>query len=176
MSARAIRLDFLEGPRPRVVWRRLALAAGIVLAAGAAATYFDARSTHDFLLARHAAALREQAPPRPASLSPQEERELAEQVRAINLHVRALNMPWDAILRAIEPHKTMDVSLLSLDTTGRAGALRLAGRAARSEDMTDYVSFLAEKKNLKSAYLAKHELVRDGGYRFDVEVEWLAAR
>lgn len=176
MSARAIRLDFLEGPRPRTLWRRLALAAGVALAAGAALAYIDARSTRDILLARHAATLREQAPPRPASLSPQEERELAEKVRAINLHVRALNLPWDAILRAIEPHQTMDVALLSLDTTGRAGALRLAGRAARAEDMTDYVAFLAERKTLKSAYLARHELLREGGYRFDVEVEWLAAR
>ncbi len=85
-------------------------------------------------------------------------------------------MPWDAILRAIEPPKAMDVALLSLDTAGRAGALRLAGRASKAEEMTDYVSFLAERKNFTSAYLVKHELLREGGYRFDVEAQWQAAR
>lgn len=176
MSARAIRLDLMHGPRPQAAWRRLALLAALGGAAWAAVDYFDARSTRDFLLARHAVSLRQQAPLRQASLSPQQEREVAERVKAVNPHVRALNMSWDAILRAIEPPKAMDIALLSLDTAGRAGALRLSGRASTAEEMTDYVSFLAERKNLKSAYLVKHELLREGGYRFDVEAEWQAAR
>ena len=166
----------MQGPRPRAAWRRLALLVALAAAVWATVVYLDARSTRDFLLARQEASLRRQAPLRQASLSPQQERAVTERVKAVNPHVRALNLPWDAILRAIEPPKAMDVALLSLDTAGRAGALRLAGRASRAEEMTDYVSFLAEKRNLKSVYLAKHELLRDGGYRFDVEAEWRETR
>lgn len=177
MSGRLLCLDFAAGTARRVPGGRFALLMALAGFAWAALDYLDVRSSHDHLVAKRAAAAPPEAAGRPRpSVSIQQAKETAEKIKAVNAHVLALNTPWESILRAIEPPKAMAVALLSLDTSGRGGALRVAGLAARPEGMTDYVSLLAERRAIGTAYLLKHEIMPDSEYRFDVEAEWRQAR
>jgi len=173
MNVRPIRLDFIGGKTRPTLSRWGLLIVGCVIVGWSGSRYVDAVSTHEVLQHRYDKAMhRTAAAERPIQRTPVDARVRAEQVKAVNPIIRNLNLPWDVIFRAVQPHKDMQVILLGLDTAGRTSVLRISGQAVDPQEMTDYVAYLAEKPQLRNVYLLKHEILRDGGYRFDVEVAW----
>lgn len=174
MSARAIRLDLAGGVRRTHAVAVVALLAALVVAGWSALHYIDQRSSFSLLKAASGQAARQQVRHKPA-LSPQQEKVFAEQARALNRYIAILNRPWAAVFRTIHPVQGMKVGLLSLETTGQGDVLRLVAHADGPAQMADYVAYLAEKGSLTEVYLTKHELAREGGYRFEVEAKWVDA-
>ena len=165
MSVRTVRLNRVSGPRPRR-WHGVFAAISIlsVTAAGVACGYSADvhRSLLDAIRAVDAKRRVAQAPPAPPSL------EQLARIRAVTPYVAALNLPWDRVLRAVRPPKNSMVYLFALDAEPESGRLRVRATTAQAEAMTDYVAALAAHRSLADVYLVKHEIPKEGGYRFEV--------
>lgn len=172
MSLSDFRLDFAGGILESPLWHTVAFIAGLLAAVGGALAYADARSTLDFMSDSQANALLKAQSARPVEISVEQSRALREQVNAVNQYIRLLNVPWDDVFRAIRPPPDVKVAILGLDMAGRADSLRISAEADRPEEMTDYVAYLTDKRQLIDIYLVRHELTRDGNFRFDVEAAW----
>jgi hypothetical protein len=101
-------------------------------------------------------------------------------VQAVNVAVRELNLPFEAILRALEPPKDMRVAVLSMTTAAStSGALasrvKIVAEARTGAEMARYVAFVAERKPFTGAYLVEHEIDEtavERPYRFTLEASW----
>jgi len=96
----------------------------------------------------------------------------SEQIHALNPYIAALNLPWDQVFKAVRPPKGREVYLLGLDVEPDAAKLHIDATAANFEAMTGYVGDLAARSGLVDVYLVKHEIPKEGGYRFEVEARW----
>lgn len=101
-------------------------------------------------------------------------------VQAVNVAVRELNLPFEAILRALEPPKDMRVAVLGMTTAaGSSGTLasraKIVAEARTGAEMARYVAFVAERKPFTGAYLVEHEIdeaAAERPYRFTLEATW----
>lgn len=111
----------------------------------------------------------------------EEQRPLRAQIKAINAHIRGLNLPWDEIFRTLRPGRPGDVRLLSLDASAGAAAatlLHIRGEADGPDKMTAYAAYLAHQPRLQNVTLVHHETGREAGavpgsMRFRLEASWL---
>ncbi|MEA1648666.1 hypothetical protein UAJ10_06520 [Nitrospirillum sp. BR 11164] len=78
------------------------------------------------------------------------------QATAVNSAVRQLNLPWRALLDAVEAGTPKTVALLSLEPDARRGLVRIEAEAADGEAMLAYVKQLKQQPLLAGAVLVKH--------------------
>ncbi len=117
------------------------------------------------------------------ALSAEEKRKLAMRVKAVNAHIRVLNLRWDEIFRALRPEPHNDVRLLALETGAGTGdtagtTLHISAEASGAESMTGYAAYLAQQPRLHNVTLVRHEAGREAGaapgsIRFRVEALWI---
>jgi hypothetical protein len=105
-------------------------------------------------------------------------REERAQAQAVNAAVRSLNLPSTALMTALQPPPNLRVALLQVDFSGAAvdnTSVKVTAQARTSEEMTRYVSWIAQQKPFTAAYLSSHEIT-DGTpeklYRFTLEALW----
>jgi Tfp pilus assembly protein PilN len=98
-----------------------------------------------------------------------------QQIEAVNHTIRQLNLPWQALLDAVEEHLSDKVALLSLEPDASARLLRLRGEAKTAADMLDFVAALGDDRRFIVTTLSRHE-INDGDpnrpFRFVMEAEW----
>jgi hypothetical protein len=169
MSVRPVRLDSVSGARLSA-WHWVFALASILALAAAAGAFIHVTNIHRVLTreSQQAEDLRRarHAPPMPLT------RAQSEQIHALNPYIVALNLPWDEVFKAVRPSKGRDVYLLGLDAEPGAARLRIDATTSSFEAMTGYVSDLAARPGLADVYLVKHEIPKEGGYRFEVEARW----
>ncbi|WP_044564677.1 hypothetical protein [Azospirillum sp. B4] len=78
------------------------------------------------------------------------------QARAVNAAVRQLNLPWRAVLDAVEAGTPRTVALLALEPDAGRGLIRIEAEAANGEAMLAYVKQLKQQPLLAGAVLVKH--------------------
>lgn len=166
---------------PVVAWQRLAVLACAALLALASVAY--AFQSGAELKALQQA--RQAVPRSAAAVSHAAEWSSAElaRVQAVNVAVRELNLPFEAILRALEPPRDLRIAVLSMSTTagmsGSAGTpgsrVKIVAEARTGAEMARYVAFVAERRPFTGAYLIEHEIdqaAAERPYRFTLEATW----
>ncbi|HEY0061048.1 MAG TPA: hypothetical protein VGC21_02940 [Telluria sp.] len=101
-------------------------------------------------------------------------------VTAVNVAVRELNLPFAAILRALQPPPDLRVAVLSVTTapsasSAQASRVKIVAEARSGAEMARYVAFVAERKPFTGAYLSEHEIdesAPERPYRFTLEAAW----
>lgn len=169
MSVRPLRLDRSPGSRPGPQHWAFATISALLLIVGVAVWLHTGR-IHERLA--QAAQLADSE--RLAQLAPPASpgRAQVARIRALNPYIAALNLPWDRVLRAVRPARDSNVYLLGLDAEPGTGRLRLSATTPDAVAMTNYVAALTSQPGLADVYLVKHEMPKEGGYRFDVEARW----
>jgi Tfp pilus assembly protein PilN len=99
----------------------------------------------------------------------------AKQAAAVNLAVARLNLPWDALLDAIEAATPAQIALMSITPAPARALLRIEAECEDAQGMLDYLAALGRQPMLGRVTLTRHELVKDGMdkvLRFQIEVQW----
>ncbi|CAM2139366.1 PilN domain-containing protein [Pararobbsia alpina] len=94
---------------------------------------------------------------------------------AVNAAVGRLNLPWDALLDAIEAATPSQIALLAITPAPGRSSIRIEAECSASKDIIDYLGALEAQPVLAAVNLVKHEVVKDGVesvIRFDIEVQW----
>jgi hypothetical protein len=105
-------------------------------------------------------------------------RPLADEIRAANVVIERLNVPWDALFRELEAAEDPGVTLLAIQPDAATGQVRIAGEARKLDAVFGYVSRLEEREGLHNVYLIGHE-VRDTPSRpvaFSLLAQWKPPR
>lgn len=168
-------LDAVRGPLSSAQVLPIGLA---LLLAGAALLHtLDAVRTERALAARlNTVPTVVAAPSRMAHWSAAEKLRVA----AVNTAIRELNLPFAAILRALEPPRDLRVAVLSVTTTpatssGQTSMVKIVAEARTGAEMARYVAFLGERKPFTGAHLSEHEIdetALERPYRFTLEAAW----
>jgi hypothetical protein len=151
-------------------WHVWALAAGLAVFAASAAV--------DAMRTRHQAERIESearvSKPVQAPLVAALSREEAARVPRVNAAIRELNMPIDAVLRALQPPADLRVALLSLELAGSSG-VRIAAETRSTSEMVRYAAFVGDRKPFVQAHITHHERdmqAPERPYRFTMEASW----
>lgn len=94
---------------------------------------------------------------------------------AVNAAVARLNLPWEALLDAIEAATPSQIALLSITPEPGRALIRIEAECSGSKDMIDYLTSLEHQPLFGPVTLVRHELTKDGTdamLRFDVDVQW----
>lgn len=170
-------LDAVAGVAPLPPRRAAVLAGAALLALAGGAYALQANAELQAVQqARQAAVPVAAAAPRAADWN---RSELA-RVPAVNVAVRELNLPFESILRALEPPKDLRVAVLSMTTAAsssgsQASRVKIVAEARSGAEMARYVAFVAERKPFTGAYLVEHEIdetAAERPYRFSLEASW----
>jgi hypothetical protein len=174
-----LHLDFLQ-PHARRGGLGLALLVAGVLAAGVGlvrqyqiaqeATRLEERVTDARNMARRAM-------PR-IDLRTARGRPLGDEIRAANVVIERLNVPWNALFRELEAAGDAGITLLAIQPDAATGQVRIAGEARKLDAVFSYVSRLEKREGLHNVYLVGHS-VRDTPSRpvaFSLLADWKAAR
>lgn len=157
----------------RGVW--LATAIGLVACIGGLAQWHamsqqrlaDDASLRGLLAQRERSAVRtarELPPPPPPPLPGQ--------VDAVNAAIIQLNLPWRALLEAVEAATPPAVALLALEPDGKRRNLKVTAEVRTSAEMLDYVTQLKRQEPFDDVVLTRHETNEQDAarpLRFEVE-------
>jgi Tfp pilus assembly protein PilN len=94
---------------------------------------------------------------------------------AVNAAVARLNLPWDALLDAVEAATPSQVVLLSITPEPGRALIRIEAECGDSKGMIDYLTSLGRQPLFGAVNLVKHELSKDGQdsvIRFGIEMHW----
>jgi hypothetical protein len=175
-GARRSGLDAIQAGRPLTRPQWAALGGALVLACAALGHGLNAGASAQALQASlEAPRPVRAAPPVPAWSAAETAR-----VGAVNVAIRELNLPFDALLRALAPAPDLQVAVLSVTTTAGSSAaagssVKIVAEARTRADMARYAAFVGERKPFTGAYLVEHELDEtspERPYRFTLEAMW----
>lgn len=172
---RAIALDYQRTPTAtsRVGWS--VLAAGLLLAALTVYTFIDIQRQLDTLEYRLARAERKPGAVLRGSLSAQDEKRYADEIRFANSVAERLTLPWEDLMQAIESAGNADVALLSLQPDVTRGLLRITAEAKNKSEMLAYLGRLGADTRIANVHLLDHQLrAQDAGQplRFTLQASW----
>lgn len=97
------------------------------------------------------------------------------QAHAVNAVVQQLNLPWDALLLAIERATPSQVAVLELEPDAKSHRIRIAAETSTPEQMLSYIEQLKQQDFLRHVSLGKHELntaEANGTLRFELQADW----
>ena len=137
----------------------LVLAVSLVVAAGLAERYRDARVE----VARVEAQTGLIAPERPVREIPKQK--LEEEARNAEAVVRQLTLPWATLIGAIEQAATREVAILQLQPDAETRLLKLTAETRQREAMFDFLRRLGEAKGLSEVHLVSHQVQREDPQR-----------
>lgn len=157
---RALRLDYQRNNHP-VPW--LGLGVLVVALAMLAATgayyrtlsqriaYWESRADRLERLSSH----RVEALP---ALTEQEARAQSLEVKQANQVVRQLNLPWNALFKAVETSGGNGIALLSMEPDMQKGTVTLSGEAKNLNALLNYVKQLSAREVFGHVFLQNHKI------------------
>ena len=113
---------------------------------------------------------------RPQAHAPTRSRASEAQMAAVNRAVHHLNLPWPAVLDALEAATPANVALLALEPDARERRLKVTAEAATPEAMLAYLNRLATRPALEAVRLVRHEVREQAPMqpvRFWFEAQWV---
>jgi Tfp pilus assembly protein PilN len=153
MKPRPLELDYIA-PRRRAVWLGLAI---LVAALAFGGVLFEQyRETQLELSRLEAAAGMLGSDRRPARAVPKER--LDEEVKAAEVVVRSLTLPWASLVETLEKASTRDVALLQLQPDAQNRLVRLTLEARSRQAMFDYLRRLGASRTLADAHILSHQV------------------
>jgi hypothetical protein len=157
--ARALRLDFLT-IKPKststgfvVLFASLAALAAVLVeyqAIGAETSVLETRIADFRRMVR-----RELPPIREAAM---DSKVLVQEIRQANVVLAQLNVPWDALFRALEGAAIDGVTLLAIQPDVGSGQVRISGEARTYDLALRYVARLEQSERFASVFLTSHEV------------------
>lgn len=99
----------------------------------------------------------------------------ADEVRAANLIVQSLNVPWGQLMTSFEARQPGDVALLAIEPDAKKQMLRVTGEARTLANLPDYVDLLTRQGVLKDVVLIEHQVQLQDPQRpvrFVVQASW----
>ena len=102
-------------------------------------------------------------------------------ISAVNIAIKQLNLPIEAVLQALRPPRDIRVAVLQVETSvatnerNAGNILRITAEGLSSSEMARYVAFVSERRPFVRAYLTHHEVTGSGNnqrFRFSMEAEW----
>lgn len=97
------------------------------------------------------------------------------QATSVNRAIAQLNLPWSAVLDALEAATPATVALLSIEPNAQKQILRTTAEAKTPDLMVAYIEELKRQPFLTSVVLTKHEINEQDPnkpIRFVVEATW----
>jgi Tfp pilus assembly protein PilN len=153
MKPRPLELDYIAARR-RPVWLGVAI---LVAALGLGGVLFEqSRDTQLELGRLEAAAGMLGSDRRPARAVPKER--LDEEVKAAEVVVRSLTLPWASLVETLEKASTRDVALLQLQPDAQSRMVRLTLEARSRQAMFDYLRRLGASRTLADAHILSHQV------------------
>lgn len=173
-----IELDFVRAPRAG--WIGWALLAAGALAAFVAVERHAAWLTEARHWEQKAGELRQMGKRAAVELREprRDQAELAQEVRAANLVLRQLNIPWPQLFRELESAVDGSVALLSIQPDAANRVLRVEGEARDYRALLAFVDRLDAAGLFASAHLASHQTRAEGARAvgFALLAGWVEAR
>ena len=153
MKPRRVELDYIAAPR-RPLWLGIVVL-GLALGIGAEllARYSDVQAELTRLEAAAGLLGNER---RPARVVPKER--LDEEVKAAEVVMRSLTLPWAPLVEALERAATREVAILQLQPDAQSRTLRLTLEARSREAMFDYVRRLGTARTLADVHILGHQV------------------
>lgn len=174
--ARALRLDFLTS-KPKststgfvVLFASLAALAAVLVeyqAIGAETSVLETRIADFRRMVR-----RELPPIREAAM---DSKVLVQEIRQANVVLAQLNVPWDALFRALEGAAIDGVTLLAIQPDVGSGQVRISGEARTYDLALRYVAKLEQSERFASVFLTSHEVRASAPQRpvvFGLVADW----
>jgi Tfp pilus assembly protein PilN len=100
------------------------------------------------------------------------------EVQRANQVLQQLNMPWDALFRAVESSAGNQVVLLALEPDAQKGTLKITAETKTIDSMLAYLRQLNAAKTLSGVALQNHRVQQrdpEQPIRFAVQAVWKAA-
>lgn len=157
--------------------RRASPLGWLLLAAGSLAMALVSLDHLDALDALHrieAEQVRLSQPKQPAGRTGRSEPEQAE-LKAAQRIAAQLNLPWNALLGALEMSDDPNVALLSFESEGQTRQLHLIGEARTIDEVVTYARRLNQSSQVAAVTLSRHEqrqVEQQGLIRFTLDVDW----
>ena len=176
--ARAIHLDFLT-TRPRSASMGLVVLLAGLAAIAAVLVEYRALGQETAVLETRIAdfrrmSRRELPPIREAAM---DSKALAQEIRQANQVLAQLNLPWDALFRALEGASIPGVTLLAIQPEVGASQVRIAGEAKTYDVALAYVAKLEASERFANVFLTSHEVRANAPERpvvFGLVADWSA--
>jgi Tfp pilus assembly protein PilN len=175
-----LRLDYQRDNR-LLPWAGIALLLAVLALLGALAGYGYQLRQHAARLEAEldrAARLTSQTQRAAAPADPQVQRLQAAEVLRANRVLQQLNMPWDALFRAVESSAGNQVVLLALEPDAQKGTLKITAETRNIDTMLAYLRQLNTAKTLSGVALQNHRVQQsdpEQPIRFAVQAVWKAA-
>ena len=156
----ALRLDY-QRPNRLVPW----LGVGMLVAAGGALAllggqyralnqqiaFWEGKVEHIERVSSHRAFMS-----RP--LSEQAVRAQMLEVKQANQVVQQLNLPWNALFKAVETSGGKDIALLSMEPDMQRGTVKINGEAKDLDALLDYAKQLSKREVFSDVFLQNHKI------------------
>jgi hypothetical protein len=97
------------------------------------------------------------------------------EVDQANQVVRQLNLPWNALFKAVETSSGQNIALLSLEPDPRKGTVTISGEAKDLNALLDYAKQLSTREIFDSVMLQNHQIQQadpEKPLRFSLLAEW----
>ena len=166
-------INWAARPRRLTPMGLLLAAAGLLCVAWVTLDYLELDAQRSSLLARQARLDRaEKGGKRVAQAAAPLKREDALSAAQIDAQ---LQLPWDALLHALEQRSSKNVALMGLDAQAGARSLHLVAEARNMADALAYVRQLRQAPQLQKIYLSGQEEKQAGTQkllRFALDASW----
>lgn len=156
MKPAPLQLDFIQPPR-RPLWLGLVL---LALALGVAAELGMRWQETRAELRRMQAANNLINTDRPRAKPVPVDR-LDEHLKAAQVVVRHLTLPWASLIETLEGTTNQDVAVLQIQPDAQQGQLRITGEARNQGAMWQYVHGLSGAKALEDVHLLNHQVQQE---------------
>lgn len=177
---RSLKLDFVRDPgagRPTGI---VLIATGALLLLWLFGQYADARTEAarwDSKLSDTRRLARRALPDFAVEQAPT--REIAQEIRAANVVIDQLALPWDRLFVDLESAVTGDVALLGVQPDPKNRTVILQGEARDLNALLTFLARLEATPGLRDAHLTQHEIrTKDPNHpmAFTVQAAWTPAR
>lgn len=176
---RSLQLDFARQPAARRPAGIVLIGIGAVLALWLAGQYADVRSDvarWDGKLSDTRRLARRSLPDFSVEQAPT--REIAQEIRAANVVIDQLALPWDGLFGDIEAALTTDIALLGVQPDPKGRNVILQGEARNLNALLTFLARLDASPGLRDAHLTQHEVRgKDPNHpmAFTVQAAWIPA-
>ena len=159
MTMRALQLDFVRRPGTGRSTGIVLIAVGALLLLWLAGQYADARSEAerwDGKLSDTRRLARRSLPDFSVEQAPT--REIAQEIRAANVVIDQLALPWDRLFVDLESALTTDVALLGVQPDPKNRTVIVQGEARDLNALLTFLARLEATPGLRDAHLTQHEI------------------
>jgi Tfp pilus assembly protein PilN len=177
IAMRAIQLDYQRNSKP-IPWMGLWLLVGALAGAAMLGNYYLELNQRVTSWETKSESIRHVTGLDAKALQPTMKKSAREQVLEVqhaNLVLRQLNLPWDAMFKALESSGSRTVALLSLEPNTEKGTIKISGEAKNFTAMLDYVRQLGQRDVFSNVYLQNHQVQQDDPekpIRFSLLAAW----